>query len=71
MHYKNRHAHYMVAEMLQKSKFLLHVLYSSYIKFYFCYICHIYVICFIIYLLQSVCILYVFKFVLHFYFHII
>ena len=40
----------MVAEMLQNSKFLLHVLYLSYMKFYFCYIFHIYVICFIIYL---------------------
>ena len=39
----------MVAEMLQKSKFLLYLLYSCYMKFYFYYICHIYVICFIIY----------------------
>ena len=37
----------MVAEMLQKSKFLLYVLYSSDMMFYFCYIFHIYVICFI------------------------
>ena len=29
---------YMVAEMLQKSKFLLYVLHSCYMKFYFCYI---------------------------------
>ena len=41
----------MVAEMLQKSKFLLYVLYLCYIEFYFDYIFHIYVICFIIYLL--------------------
>ena len=41
----------MVAEMLQKSKFLLYVLYWCYMKFYFCYICDVYVICFIIYLL--------------------
>ena len=60
---------FYVAEILQKSKFL-YVLYSCYMKFYFCYICHIYVICFTIYLLH-IYILYVFKFVLHFYFHII
>ena len=36
---------FMVAEMLQKSKLLLYVLYSCYMKFYFCYIFHIYVIC--------------------------
>ena len=41
----------MVAEMLQKSKFLLFHLYSCYMKFYFDYIFYIYVICFIIYLL--------------------
>ena len=55
----------MVAEMLQKSKFLLYVLYLCYIKFHFDYIFHIYVIesfvliiysmlyviCFIIYVL--------------------
>ena len=28
----------MVAEMLQKSKFLSYVLYLRYMKFYFCYI---------------------------------
>ena len=62
----------MVAEMLQKSKFLLYVLYLCYIKFYSDYIFHIYVICFIIYLLQiymrillyiSIFILFDFKFV--------
>ena len=31
---------YMVAEMLQKSKFLLYVLHSCYMKFYFCYLFH-------------------------------
>ena len=41
----------MVAEMLQKSKFLLCVLYLCYMKFHFDYIFHIYVICFIMYLL--------------------
>ena len=41
----------MVADVLQKSKFLLYALYLCYIKFYFDYIIHIYVICFIIYLL--------------------
>ena len=41
----------MVAEMLQKSKFLLYGLYLCYTKFYFDYIFHIYVICLIIYLL--------------------
>ena len=41
----------MVAKMLQKSKFLLYVLYSCYVKFYFDYIFHIYVIRFIMYLL--------------------
>ena len=41
----------MVAEMLQKSKFLLYGLNLCYIKFHFDYIFHIYVICFIIYLL--------------------
>ena len=39
---------YMVAEMLQKTKFLLYVLYLCYIKFYSNYIFHIYVICFIV-----------------------
>ena len=34
----------MVAEMLQKLKFLLYVLYLCYIKFYFDYIFHSYVI---------------------------
>ena len=34
----------MVAEMLQKSKFLLCVLYLCYIKFHFDYIFHIYVV---------------------------
>ena len=61
----------MVAEMLQKSEFLLYVLYSYYMKFYFRYACHIYVICFIYIYYKFVCILYVFKFVLHLYFHII
>ena len=41
----------MVAEMLQKPKVLLYVLHLCYIKFYFDYIFHIYVICFITYLL--------------------
>ena len=41
----------MVAEMLQKSKFLLCVLYLCYVKSCFDYIYHIYVLCFIIYLL--------------------
>ena len=41
----------MVVEMLQKSDFLLYVLYSRYIKFYFDYKFHIYVIGFIKYLL--------------------
>ena len=59
----------MVAEMLQKSKLLLYVSYSCYMKFYFRYICHIYVMFYIHYIF--ICILYVFKFVLHFYFHII
>ena len=40
----------MVAEMLQKSKFLLYVLYLCYIKFYFDYIFDIHVIYFITYL---------------------
>ena len=42
----------MVAKMLQKSKFLLYVLYLCYIKFYFRYILYIYVIYFTIYLLH-------------------
>ena len=42
---------FMVAEVLQNSKFLLYILYSCYMKFYFCYIFHIYVTCFIMYLL--------------------
>ena len=42
---------FMVAGMLQKSKFLLCVLYLYYIKFYFDYIFDVYVICIIIYLL--------------------
>ena len=41
----------MVAEMLQKLKFLLYDLYLCYIKLYFDNMFHIYVICFIIYLL--------------------
>ena len=41
----------MVAEMLQKPKFLLYVLHLCYITCYFDYIFHIYVICFITYLL--------------------
>ena len=41
----------MVAEMLQKLKVLLHVFYSCYVKIYFCYIFHVYVICLIIYFL--------------------
>ena len=41
----------LVAEMLQKSKFLLYVLYSCYIKFYFDYIFHNHVMCFLIYLI--------------------
>ena len=41
-----------VAEMLQKPKFLLRVLYSCYMKFYFFYIFHIYDIWFIIYSLH-------------------
>ena len=64
----------MVAEMLQKSNFLLHVLYSCYIKFYFDYIFHIYVICFLIHLLYIymyiICYL-ILNFVIYFYFHII
>ena len=57
----------MVYEMLQKLKFLLHVLYSRYIKFYFSCIFHIYAICFIIYLYLH----YIFlNFVIYFYFHI-
>ena len=39
----------MVAETLQRSRFLSYVLYLCYIKFYFNYIFHIYVIHFIIY----------------------
>ena len=50
-HYMIKWERSMVAEMLQKSKFLLCLLYSCHMKFYFCYICNIYVICFIIYLL--------------------
>ena len=34
----------MVAKMLEKSRFLF-VLYSCYMKFYFCYIFHTYLIC--------------------------
>ena len=49
----------MVAEMLQKSKFL-YVLYSCYIKFYSDYTFHIYVICFTIYLLYVIMYIYVF-----------
>ena len=42
----------MVAEMLQKSEFLLYVLYSYYMKFYFRYLFYNYVTSFIIYLLN-------------------
>ena len=35
----------MVADMLEISRFLLYVLYSCYMKFYFCYIFQIYLIC--------------------------
>ena len=56
----------MAAEMLQKPKVLLYVLYLCYIKFQFDYIFDIYVICFLIYLLillyVSVFILFDFKF---------
>ena len=54
----------MVAEMLQKSKFLLCGSYLCYIKFYFDYIFHIYVICFIIYLL------YIYMYIICFYVYI-
>ena len=61
----------MVAEMLQKLQFLLYVLYSCYVKFIFV----IYVIFMLCVLLYNYCIfictLNVFKFVLHFCFHII
>ena len=40
----------MVAEMLQKSKFSLYVLYLCHMKFWFYYMLHIYVILFVIYL---------------------
>ena len=50
----------MVAEMMQKPKFLLYVLYSCYMKFYFCYIFHICVICFVIYLLYIYLYIYLF-----------
>ena len=45
----------MVAKMLQKSKFSLYVLHLCYIKFFFDYILHIYVICFIIYFIYDCC----------------
>ena len=60
----------MAAEMLQKSKFLLYVLYSCYIKFYFDYIFDIYVICFIIYLLLFMRYMF-FNFAIYFFFYII
>ena len=50
---------FMVAKMLQKSKFLLYFLYTCYIKFYFGYIFQIYVACFF------------FIFIVYFYLHII
>ena len=49
---------YMVPKMLQKSIF--YVLYSSYMKFYFCYIFHVYVICFIM------CLLYIYMYIIFF-----
>ena len=50
----------MVAEMLQKSKFLS-VLYLCYIKFYFDYIFHIYVLYALLYIYDIfICTLYVF-----------
>ena len=56
----------MVAEMLQKLKFLFYVLYSCYIRFYFDYIFHIYVRCilfvFLILLYISIFMLSDFKF---------
>ena len=61
---------YMVAEMLQKSKFL-YVLYLCFVNFYLDYILHIYAICFNIYLLHIymyiICfliLLYIFIFIL-------
>ena len=61
----------MFAEMLQKSEFLLYVLYSCYMKFCFrlYVIFMLYVLLYIYYI--SICILQAFKFVLHFCFHII
>ena len=61
----------MVAEMLHKSKFFLYVLYSCYMNFLFVIyvIFMLYVLLYIYYIF--ICMLYVFKFVLHFYFHII
>ena len=57
----------MAAVMLQKSKFFLYVLYLCYIKFYFDYVFHIYVICFIISLLYIyMYIIYIFNFVIYF-----
>ena len=62
----------MVAEMLQKSKFLLYVLYLYYIKFYFDYTFHIYVICFTMHLLYIYMYITCFLiFVIYFYFHVI
>ena len=58
----------MVAEMLQKSKCLLYVLYSCYMKFCFCFIFHIYVICFIICSLHIYMYIMFFNFVIHSYF---
>ena len=49
--------------------FKFNVLYSCYMKFYFCYIFHIHVICFNIYLLYS-CMYMIFGFAIYFYFHI-
>ena len=51
---------HMVDEMLQKSKILLYVLYSCYIKFCFDYRFHIYVICFLI------CLSYIHMFIMFF-----
>ena len=60
----------MVAEMLQKSKFL-YALYLCYIKFYFGYIFDIYVICYYIFVLYLYVHYVFFNFVIYFYFHII
>ena len=42
----------MVAEMLQKWKFLLYILYLYYMKFYFDYILHIYVMFYYIFMIH-------------------